>query len=246
MFGWFSSSACPVEPPAKAWVEEQFDWLGTEFAGGSRRPRPVVPPTDESFPDRYDRSPATVRALFNRVCEFMDVDPERVRVRLYSESNRPMLVNAAGDVMAGTAGTFEEGDTDNRFIVRLEKSQLENPMDLVGTVAHELAHVRLLGEGRVMAERFDHELLTDLTAVYFGFGIFLANSPRDWKSGYGVWPGTDVARPEYMSLPMHAYALAQVAVRRAEQQPPPWMKHLKWDARVLFKQAMRFLQRGGA
>jgi hypothetical protein len=43
---------------------------------------------------------------------------------------------------------------------------------------------------------------------------------------------------------MHAYALAQVAVRRAEGTPP-WMKHLKWDARTLFKQAMRFLQRTG-
>ena len=30
-----------------------------------------------------------------------------------------------------------------------------------------------------MSEEYDNELLTDLTVVFFGLGIFLANAPRN-------------------------------------------------------------------
>jgi hypothetical protein len=51
-------------------------------------------------------------------------------------------------------------------------------------MAHELAHQRLLGEGRV--DVFDNELLTDLTPMYNRSGVFLANNPR---KSTGALPG---------------------------------------------------------
>ena len=87
-------------------------------------------------------------------------------------------------------------------------------MGLVGTMAHELAHVRLLGESRIMREEFDNELLTDLTTVAFGLGVFLANTPRNWDSHLEKWPDSDLNRPEYMSPPMFGYALAHLALAR--------------------------------
>jgi hypothetical protein len=39
------------------------------------------------------------------------------------------------------------------------------------------------------ADAYDNELLTDLTVVVFGLGIFLANLPR-WASQNKKWPGT--------------------------------------------------------
>ncbi len=54
---------------------------------------------------------------------------------------------------------------------------LESSM-LVGTMAHELAHLKLMGERRVTGDEYDNELLTDLTAVFHGFGIFLGNLPK--------------------------------------------------------------------
>jgi hypothetical protein len=52
-----------------------------------------------------------------------------------------------------------------------------------------------------MSEEYDNELLTDLTVVVFGLGIFLANMPRNWDSQYKKWPGTDLNMPEYMTPP---------------------------------------------
>lgn len=113
-------------------------------------------------------------------------------------------------------------------------------MELVGTMAHELAHHRLLGEERLDDDEFDNELLTDLTVVFHGLGIFLANIPRAWESGFTNWPDTATSRPEYMTQPMFGYALAHAAWFRQERKPH-WAAHLRPDARASFKQGLRHL-----
>ena len=74
--------------------------------------------------------------------------------------------------------------------------------------------------------------------------IFLANCPRDWKSGYSTWPNSQLTRPEYMNLPMYGYALALIARERCEEDPP-WAKALRRDARSLFRQGQRYLTKRG-
>jgi len=111
-------------------------------------------------------------------------------------------------------------------------------------MAHELAHQRLLGEGCANPHAFDNELLTDLTAVYHGFGVFLANNPRKSTGELGYWPGTELYRPEYISEPMLGYALAHIAWFRDESRPA-WAKSLRWAPHSVFKQGLRYLEKTG-
>jgi hypothetical protein len=95
-----------------------------------------------------------------------------------------------------------------------------------------------------MREVFDNELLTDLTVVHFGLGIFLANTPRHWDSLYSKWPDTNLRKPEYMTPPMFGWALAHLAWFRGEGKPA-WAKHLAWGARTNLKQGLRYLPEAG-
>ncbi len=242
MLGWLFPPSCPCDPAAKAWVEERLQWLGEEFDDHAFNGRTLVLPTSEFFPDPYDGSKRAARRLLDRVCGYMDVVPEQVALKFVSDAGKLWLVNDAGQYLPHAAGTYEEGD--RKFVLRIDRSGLDEPMTLVGTLAHELAHVRLLGEGRVMREEYDNELLTDLTVVFFGLGVFLANVPRNWDSDYTKWPGTDLHKPEYMTPPMFAYALAHLAWFRGERKPA-WARHLHWNARPDFKQAVRFLFQTG-
>jgi hypothetical protein len=237
MFGWFRPK-CPLNPPAKDWVEERLAWLSDEFGFEPFIESPVILPTSEFFPDTYDGSKPTVRKLLNRTCRYMGVSPRLVAMKLYSEANRVWLVDGNGEYLPGTAGLYEEGE--ERFIIRLERSQLSNPMDLVGTMAHELAHVRLLGESRISNDAPDNELVTDLTVVFHGLGIFMANSPRAFRSTMRKWGNSDALMPEYLSLPMLVYALAHQSWWRGERKPA-WLGHLRPDARAAFKPALRYL-----
>jgi hypothetical protein len=241
MFGWFGTS-CPVDPAAKRWVEERLQWLSEEFDTSAFGGKPVVLPTTEFFPDAYDGGKRSVRTLLDRVCGYMGVVPDLVALKLVADAGRIWLVNEGGHTIPDAAGTYEEGK--RKFIVRIDKSELGEPMGLVGTMAHELAHVLLLGEGRLLREEYDNELLTDLTVVFHGLGIFLANTPRVWESQYTTWPDTQLKKPEYMTPPMFGYALAHLAWHRGEAQPP-WAKYLNWGARTNLRQGLRFLRKTG-
>lgn len=237
MLGWFRPT-CPVDPHAKRWIEQRLSWLSQQFGRDVFTRRALILPLEEFFPDRYDRSTASVRTLADRVCAYMDADPERVELEFYTHRGDLWLVNDRGQTLPRTAGLYDE--QPDKIVIHLETSQFENPMELVGTMAHELAHLRLLGEGRISPQVFDNELLTDLTVVFHGLGIFLANVPRAWESEFKTWPGTDARRSEYMTQPMFGYALAHAAWLRHERKPA-WARHLRLDARASFKQGLRYL-----
>jgi hypothetical protein len=242
MLEWLFPPSCPCDAAAKAWIEERLQWLSEEFNDHAFNGRPLVVPTPEFFPDPYDGSKRAVRKLLDRVCGYMDVVPDLVALKFVSNAGKIWLVNDAGQYLPHLAGTYEEGE--QKFVIQIDKSGLDEPMGLVGTMAHELAHVRLLGESRIMREEYDNELLTDLTVVFFGLGIFLANTPRNWDSQCTTWPGTSLNKPEYMTPPMFGYALAHLAWFRGEEKPT-WTRHLHWNARPDFKQGLRFLLKTG-
>ncbi len=242
MFEWLFAPSCPCDPMAKRWVEDRLRWLSRQFGLHILLERPVILPTDEFFPDPYDGSQEAVRRMFHRVCGYMEVDPDDVEVQLFTDRTPGSV--AAIDLSRGfAAGTWQGGEGAwSKGVVRIERSALDRPGDLVGTMAHELAHQRLLGERRADGNAFDNELLTDLTAVYHGFGVFLANNPRKSTGELRHWPGTTLRRPEYISEPMLGYALAHIAWFRDEHRPA-WVKHLRWAPRAVFKEGLRFLEK---
>jgi hypothetical protein len=207
MFGWlFGSDSCPVDPYAKAWIEDRLIWLRDEFGADDLYGGATVLPTQEFFPDPFDGTRKAAFDLFDRVCEYMGTDSV-ISLEFFKPSPNPLfLVNETGEaVSTEAAGQYEY------LRIRINENELANVMSLVGTMAHELAHQRLMGEGRVTGDEFDNELLTDLTVVFKGLGIFLANVPRAWDGDHTPWPGTTARKPEYMTGPMFASSTSECA-----------------------------------
>ena len=197
-------------------------------------------PTPEYFPDSYDGSRDAVQVLFDRVCEYMGVDSGLIRLKFLKPSANPLfLVNDSGEAVPTEAAGLYEG-----AVIRINENDMADPMSLVGTLAHELAHQLLIGEGRIDPDIYDNELLTDLTVVFRGLGVFLANVPRHWDGDYTTWPDTDLRKPEYMTGPMFGYGLALLAWLRGEHSPA-WVKHLRFGVRGELRQGLRFLLRTG-
>ena len=187
-----------------------------------------------------DGTQASVRNLLDQVCRYMDVDPSLVAIEVFANSNNDLwLVNDKRKYLPnGAAGLYKE--QPDRTIIHIEPPEFMNLSGLVGTMSHELAHLRQMGERRVTGDEHDNELLTDLTAVFHGFGIVLGNSPRNWEGLYSNCPGTDLKRPEYMSLPMFAYALTHTVWFR-DQPKPEWYAAFSFDLKPCFKQSLRYL-----
>jgi hypothetical protein len=199
----------------------------------------VVLPTPEFFPDAYLGTEEDARVIFSRVCDYMGLPSESVELSFYTDRN-PVY---EGQWQQGTAGLYHE--EQGKFWVSVEASNLDDPLGLVGTLAHELAHVHLLGHGRISADVEDHEPLTDLLTVFLGLGVFTANSAiheNYWHEGNVS--GWSVGRRGYLSMPMYGYAFALFAQARGEEDPA-WAKELRLDVRAALKQGARFLTESG-
>ena len=232
---------CPVEAEDKVWIEESMLWLIEEFGADTLRDVTVVLPTDEFFPDPFSEDEDDVQALVNRVCGYMGADPGRIELEFFTDQNRRLQRSLPSFESSGSGVAGHYLKRRGKFVVSLESSQVSDPLFLVATVAHELGHVRLVGEGRLHAGYDDHEFLTDLLTVFFGLGIFTGNSAfrfRQWAEGW------QTERLGYMTEEMFGYALALFAWVRGESNPA-WSSHLQGNVRAYFVSGHKYLEKTG-
>ncbi|HEX8130796.1 MAG TPA: hypothetical protein VF527_16975 [Pyrinomonadaceae bacterium] len=241
---WFTTK-CPVAAEDKAWIEESMLWLIEEFGRDALLNATLVLPTDEFFPDHFSEEEEDVRALVDRVCGYMGVDPERVELEFFTDENDAPRSGLPFEEFSrrGVAGHYRK--RRDKFLINIESSQLTDPMFLVATSAHELGHVRLLGEGRVSANFEDHEPLTDLLTVFLGMGVFTGNavfSFRQWTDAFSQ--GWQTECRGYMTEEMFGYALALFAWARGEDHPA-WSGHLRGNVSAYFKSSYKYLEKTG-
>lgn len=241
MWEWFRSKpVCPVDPATRAWIDARWTWLEGQFGLDRLRTGCVVLPHAKFFPDPFRGTEEDARQMLNRICGYMDIDPATVELSLYEDRN-PVY---EGNFRQGTAGLYHS--EQDQFRIWVEVKNLDDPLALAATLAHELGHVHLLGHGRISDEVEDHEPLTDLLTVYLGLGVLTANSvirENYWHAG--AISGWNMGRQGYLGMPIYGYALARFA-RARDEGKPPWASELRLDVRTAFKQAMRFLTQDGS
>jgi len=232
VFGrWFTR--CPLDDPReKAWVEGQMQWFSEQFGLEPLRNAEILLPTPEHFPEPYHGTPDDARRLLGRLCEQLQVSQAGVELKVHADEELP-----------GAAGTYEEHD--GITTIRIAESQLGDPEQLVATLAHELAHKRLLGEGRISADDSDHEQVTDLLPVYFGAGVFAANAViRETSITDGRWHSWSIGKWGYLPARLFGHAFALFAWVRNERELS-WADHLRRDARTTMLQSLKYLRKTG-
>jgi hypothetical protein len=241
MFGWFSKPACPVDPETQAWVDHRWRWIVTTLAPVRLASMPVVLPLHDFFPDPYDPAdPSKVRLLFDRVCSYMRLDPRRFELATFAATkDRATATSPFRPEYEGAAGLYDRKGLD--CTIWLNEAHLSNPLALVATMAHELAHEHLLGRELVTEREDDHEPLTDLLTVYFGMGVIVANAVvQEGIDRMGAYGMSWVSRQGYLDMRTFGYALALFATDRDEVYPS-WAKELRPDVRDAFKKGIRWL-----
>jgi hypothetical protein len=230
---------CPVPERERVWIEESLSWLAEQF--GPAVCRPVVLPTGDFFPTPY-RGVEDVRAVVERVCGYVGVEAARIEVEFIDDGGAAQMLEhlPLAGYQRGVAGEWYQG-RDGTGTVVVSEAAARDPLQLIAVIAHELGHQRLLGEGRIDADRADHEPLTDLAAVHFGMGIFVANAAFEFTQGRAGWRRQTLG---YLTEPMYGYALARHTRARGDDQPA-WARYLDTNPRAYLKQSMKYLRANG-
>jgi len=203
-------------------------------------------PILEHFPDQFDRSEAALDAIFRRVANYMNVDPDTIELTLFeegAETSRSFVPYASGR-SAGAGGLYRHMP-EEKTEISINTSKLADPMALVATLAHELGHVILLRPGLVDGGEEDMEPLNDLLTVYLGFGVFNANAAFQFSQyTNNETQGWSARRLGYLSEQLFGYALARFAFERKERKPD-WATHLTTNVATYFKRSSAWLRANG-
>jgi hypothetical protein len=144
---------------------------------------PLLLPQPRFFPERWERSLRGAGRLLTRLLRYASLDALAVRLRGFrrraSEVGERVWIRQYGD----TAAAWYAGTHDGVCHFGLELRGLDNEELLVAALAHEVAHAFREKHDLCARDRDAEEKLTDLTAVYLGFGLFLANASLLVESG---------------------------------------------------------------
>ena len=129
---------------------------------------PVVLPTDEWFPDCWTADEHGVTRLAKRLLGYAGIGHYAVDVRVFTDATEVREVgldgNASATSHAGAAAWFA-GIRGGTCLFGAESSQLDDPVGIVGAMAHEVAHAFRRSHRLEHRDRDLEEKLTDVTTI---------------------------------------------------------------------------------
>jgi hypothetical protein len=219
---WNKKSKSPITEEDESWVESSYAWFAQNL-GIDLRKQEIYLPTAHFLGFHYKGTEDDLLDVVDLVAGKMGIDSSTIEVYFFEEF-QPIKFTDEGMHSKYEDGTkLVEGEyskvIDGLYQIGIERNLLEHPLKLIATVAHELAHIKLLGEERL--EEND-EPLTDLSACMFGFVIFIANNAiskmETWSGNtHTGWQINGAAG--YVHYKVYAFLIAYWLQKREEKNP---------------------------
>ncbi|WP_298917972.1 hypothetical protein [uncultured Algimonas sp.] len=241
-----------VDPLVADWQFDGFAWLIDHFSTGPGLPGSELwRPVPEHFPAAPGDLAAHLFEIVRRQYGFADhllFEPVAVDVLPTEPLDGGGFIESDAEAACATYQRLDRDGLPPRELIYYDEAM--GATDLVATFAHELAHAAHQrapewAELNVPGSGLDlelYELFTDLTAVYFGYGLFLANTRHDVVVGANGWAGADVFGAGY--LPENDLVFATALFMSLKGIPEgAAVPHLKPRLRKTLNRAFRQLDR---
>lgn len=231
-----------------AWQFDVFDWALRQFdAGVFYNETVLVLPDNSHFPGQENSVQGMAELIFNHVKKYAGVShwPTQLVEQNACATLEAPNMEVAGDIRGGGGIIPANVAPENRLPVIYSEAMLASPETLIASFAHTLAHY--LGtlsteEPPGGLENWPH--ITELLAVFMGFGVIFANDAYNFKAGCGSCSSPAAERENYLSQHDVTYALAIFTELKSipEKQVT---RHLKKTLRSFFGKALRDVRKRG-
>ncbi|MEO1051109.1 MAG: hypothetical protein AAFX87_10795 [Bacteroidota bacterium] len=241
---FWNNKKSPITPEDEEWLISCFHWFQQTF-GIDLKEQEIFSPTTGFIGFEYKGTEGDVLDLVNLVAYKMNVDESSsINVYFFDEFQPMEFTDEA--VMSN----YEEGSklanglytelTDGIYEIGIERTLIKDPISLIATIAHEVAHIKLLGEDAI--EEND-EPLTDIVASLFGFAIFLANTSLNkmttWSgnthTGWRIGGGAG-----YVHHKLYAFLIGYWLNQKGHNEED-WFEYLEKDILSDVKKTLKYL-----
>lgn len=179
-------AAAFLEPEDEAWHLEVWGWMLRHWGGlDDLRLSPLVTPTAEFFPPCEATGHDRAMFVFDLIKRHAKMDGWACRLAPQREAPEMrvaehVVIRPVEGSDTDPAGTF--GPNGCEILITYAPKLLKQPIALVATLIHELAHYRLASiPGPAPGGKSMDEFATDLATVYLGFGLFGADSAFQFR-----------------------------------------------------------------
>lgn len=229
-----------VDDDTAVWHRENFAWLVDHFGSDAFTQKKLVLPRPGYFVTDGEKGHAFAVRIFAQVkvhCGMTDWEADLV-VDDNPLANDSALSVAMVAPQKHAVGSF--GVAGNRIQISYVPSLLARPERLIATFAHELAHYLLATVRQPPpCEDDEREFLTDLAAVYLGFGVFLANTRFSFETlQSGAEQGWRWSRSGYLPEADLIFALA-LFLRAKHLDAAPALACLKPHLAKMLRRTLR-------
>jgi hypothetical protein len=242
MFNFFKSNKKyePLDKDMRKYFENNFLWLIQEFSEPKIEERKILTPTIADFPITWKKDRENAIDAFKIVCSNMQLDSNEIKLDFYNNGLKEIDMGTSVIFLESdpenpeAAGLYHHKKVDGKYCISIDEALLERPDSLIATIAHELSHVKLLGEKKL---EDNDEMLTDLATVIFGLGIFNANCAFQFYNQIDRWGYSKLG---YLNVEEWAYVLALFAYIRHEDEPQ-WKKFLSKTIKSDFEKCLKYM-----
>ena len=217
-------------------------WLINSFGFDILINKPSLVADQAYIPVTYTANLESAQKMAAVVAAQMDVDPALIQLHLYQEGQRQIgndglsrfsIIMQAAENQTYSGGKYFGADENGNYQIGIKYQNLQDPEAVLGLLAHEIAHIKLLGEKRT-AE--NNEPLTDLTSLFFGLGAINANLAFKHAGGINYY---SLSKTGYLEQAEWGYALALRSFLIGEQYPD-WTYHLNSTIKSDYKKCLQF------
>lgn len=234
--GWFTH----IDNDLLEWQLQHWRWLIESLRNTHDLKRiRLIQPTSADFPVTASSSEERAVRTFQCVQKHFGLETWPCVLVPFEEADDVMKQILPATIRPertqGAAGLFEITE-ERKVIIRYKPDHVGDPMALVATMAHEFCHYIIATLEKEPPGGWDeHEPITDLAAVFFGFGIFLANVSfrfTQWQDHR--YHGWSASRQGYLSENALSLALALFCACK-EVEPNLASQHLATNPRYFFR-----------
>jgi hypothetical protein len=229
----------PLTPNDQEWTEDSLLWLKEQFGERLLKTAAVKTPTTKYFNRKFKGTEEDVAFALDRICEYMAVDRASIYLSFYGQvdiaQSQGLPTGRTSDkTPSATFNQWPEGYKE----IALHLKEIQDPIIVISMLAREVARIKLLSEGRLAK---NNSPLTDLTAVAFGFGLFLGNSVfqmRQWQDSR--LQGWSMKRRGALPEQVIGFAMAWMAAYQ-DDKDCTWSSHLNKTMHVYFQKCQKFI-----
>lgn len=223
---------------------ESYRWLLKNFGGNEfYEQATLVLPTEDFFPELINSPEEAAEITFKYVKKYAGMEdwPCDLRAQKPDPDRKlaPTVLIQGGD--QSPLGTIS-AEKSKKIVITYNPAVVLDPIQLVATFAHELAHY-LTGTCQESPPGGweNWEFVTDIAAVFMGFGIFMANSAFNFKQfSDDDSHGWSTSRSGYLSETEISFSLA-IFLKLKEINPKEVYSHLDTNVKTYVKKSLKVL-----